>query len=61
MPTVQARAMRRAAEICGEDQLARRLGVTTRTVRFWMSGMAVPPGDVFLKVADILGDHALKK
>jgi DNA-binding transcriptional regulator YiaG len=61
MPTVQARAMRRAAEICGEEQLARRLGVTTRTVRFWMSGMAVPPGDVFLKVADILGDHALEK
>lgn len=60
MPTLYAQAMRRAAEICGEEALAHRLGVSQVRLHFWMDGLAVPPGDVFLKVADILGEHALE-
>lgn len=61
MPTVQVRAVRRAAEICGEEKLASRLGVSARQVRLWIRGLAVPPPDVFLKVVDVLLDHELKE
>lgn len=60
MPTLYARAIRPAAEILGEPELAARLGVTQTQLAFWMRGAAVPPGDVFLKVADILADLALE-
>jgi DNA-binding transcriptional regulator YiaG len=59
VPTLYARAIRRAAEITGEADLALQLGVTSAQLRFWIQGAAVPPGDAFLKVVDILGDHAL--
>jgi hypothetical protein len=61
VPTLYARAMRRAAEILGEPELAARLDVTEGKLRFWIQGAAEPPGDVFLKVADILGEHALEQ
>jgi hypothetical protein len=61
VPTLYALAMRRAAEILGESELAAHLSVTEVQLRWWMQGVAVPPGDVFLKVADILGDHTLEE
>ena len=59
MPTLYARALRRAAEILGDAELAARLGVTDFRLEIWLKGLAEPPGDVFLKVADILGEHSL--
>jgi hypothetical protein len=61
VPTLYARAVRRAAEILGESQLAARLGVSVVQLRFWTQGVTVPPGDVFLKVADILSEHSLEE
>jgi hypothetical protein len=59
--TLYARAVKRAVEIRGEEELAKELGVSTIKIRVWMSGISVPPPDVFLKVADILGEHALEE
>jgi DNA-binding transcriptional regulator YdaS (Cro superfamily) len=53
--------MRRAAEICGEEALARELGVTVTVLNVWLKGLAEPPADVFLKIADILGDFSLQE
>ena len=61
MPTLYARAVRRAAEICGEEALAGRLGITPKQLRYWMQGLAQPPADVFLAVADILGEQTLEE
>jgi hypothetical protein len=61
VPTLHARAMRRAAEIYGEEALARHLGVRPIQLAVWMSGAVAPPLEAFLKVADILGDHALRE
>jgi DNA-binding transcriptional regulator YdaS (Cro superfamily) len=61
VPRLYARAMRRAAEICGEEALARELGVTPTQLDVWLKGLAEPPADVFLKVADILGDFSLQE
>jgi hypothetical protein len=57
---VQARAVRRAAEIVGDDALAIRLGVSQERLRLWMQGLARPPESVFLQVVDIIGEHALQ-
>ncbi len=61
MPTLHARAIRRAAAIMGEGQLAAHLGVTVFKLEFWTKGLAVAPADVFLKVADILAEHSLEE
>jgi hypothetical protein len=61
VPTLYARAIGRAAQIIGDAGLAARLGVTEIQLRFWMQGVAEPPGDVFLKVAYILGEHSLEE
>ena len=61
MPTLYARAMRRAAEIIGVGSLATRLGVSQRQLELWMRGLAEPPADVFLKVADILGEKTVEE
>ena len=61
MPTVHARAIKRAAEICGEADLAHGLGVTRAQLQLWMRGLAVPPSDVFFKVVDILWDEAAEE
>ncbi len=61
MPTVHARAMRRAAELCGEEVLARRLGATPAQLGLWMRGLALPPDDVFLKLVDIIWEHAAEE
>jgi hypothetical protein len=61
LTTLHASALRRAAEIWGEEGLAKRLGVTLPVLRLWMAGRAELPGDAFLKVADLLGEHALQQ
>jgi hypothetical protein len=60
LPTVHARAVRRAAEILGDDALAVRLGVPEERLRLWIQGVVRPPDSVFLEVVDIIGDHALQ-
>jgi hypothetical protein len=60
LPTVQARAVRRAAEILGDDVLAVRLGVSHERLHLWMHGVVRPPESVFLQVVDIIGDHDLQ-
>ena len=61
MPTVHARAVRRAAEIFGERELAARLGVTPKQLVLWMQGLVLPPNNVFLEVVDIVSEHALRE
>jgi hypothetical protein len=61
LPTVHARAIKRAAEICGEHELASRLGVTHQQVLLWMQGATIPPDAVFLKIVDILSDRMVQE
>ena len=61
MPTVYARTLRRAAELLGgEGALAARLGVTKDELDLWLRNFVRPPNDVFLKAADIVGEHELR-
>ena len=61
MPTVYARTLRRAAELLGgEGALAARLGVTMHELDLWLRNLVRPPNDVFLKAADIVGEHELR-
>ena len=60
MPTLYARAMRRAADIVGVGALATRLSVSQRQLELWMRGLAEPPAEIFLKVADILGEKTVE-
>ena len=53
--------MGRAAQVCGERILADRLGVTSRQLELWMSGLGEPTADVFLKLADILDEQATEE
>ena len=53
--TVQARALRRAAEILGgKDKLRAALHVPMPSLEQWLEGQALPPMDVFLKAVDII-------
>jgi succinate dehydrogenase flavin-adding protein (antitoxin of CptAB toxin-antitoxin module) len=61
MPTVHSRALKRAAEICGEQELAVVLGVSDRELQYWIQGSAVPPERVFLQVVDMLSEYALQE
>ena len=61
MPTVQARAVKRAAELCGDDELAFQLGISIGELRLWTLGLAVPPDAVFLRVVDIISAHDLNE
>jgi hypothetical protein len=61
MPTVYARTLRRAAELVGgEAELAAQLGVTKKELDLWIRNFVRPPNDVFLKAADIVGEHELR-
>ena len=58
MPSVYARALRRAAEILGsEDRLASRLEVDAAQLGLWLKGMATPPTRVFLQAVDLIAAH----
>jgi len=62
VPTVYTRTLARAAEIVGgEEELARLLRVVPRRLSLWTRGVVAPPGDVFLKAADILSEHSVQE
>lgn len=62
LPTVHGQTLKRAAEIVGgEEALARRLQVSPNHLELWIRGLASPPDDVFLKAADIVGEHDLQQ
>jgi len=53
--SVHARALQRAAEVLGgKDELRKFLGATTPELDEWMTGVATPPTDVFLRVVDVI-------
>lgn len=47
-----------AALVGGEDELARRLGVTRAELDQWLSAEVRPPLSMFLKAVDIVHDAA---
>lgn len=58
MPTVHARALKRAAEILGGiDKLATFLNVPPFPLKFWIEGMDVPPLRAFLKAVDAIAEY----
>ena len=61
MPTVHARALRKAAEIFGEREPASDLGVTPEHLVRWMQGLELPPDSVFLRAVDILSEFTLRE
>jgi DNA-binding transcriptional regulator YdaS (Cro superfamily) len=62
VPTVYIRTLKRAAELVGsEEALARHLKVLPSHVELWIRGVVSPPGDVFLRAADIVSEHDLKQ
>ena len=55
MPTVYARALKRAAEIVGgREQLALHLNVLPSHLALWMDGAQPTPQDIFLKAVDLI-------
>lgn len=53
--TVQARALRRAADILGgKHRLRAALHVPMSQLERWLDGVGEPPMDVFLKAVDII-------
>ncbi len=53
--TLQARALRRAADILGgKDKLRATLRVPMASLEQWLAGKALPPMDVFLRAVDII-------
>jgi hypothetical protein len=56
--TVHSRALQRAAELLGgTEALGVYLGVTPTKLGIWMRGSIAPPGDVFVRVVDLLLEH----
>lgn len=50
--------LRRAVELIGQDELAGRIGVTTRLLEAWVRGDPAMPDGKLLVVAAILRDAA---
>lgn len=62
MPMVYIRTLKRAAELIGDEEaLARKLNVTPNHLTLWIRGVVSPPGDVFLKAADIVSEHEMQQ
>jgi hypothetical protein len=62
VPTVHARALKRAAEILGgSEQLAVQLGVVPSHLARWIEGTVPTPTDIFLKVVDLISEHDAPK
>ena len=58
--TVHSRAVERAARaLGGAQELANYLRTPVTTVNAWMTGAAPVPGDVFLKIVDLLVDRSM--
>jgi len=57
---VRTCAVRRAAEILGGSRALRTyLNASALVVGLWISGSAIPPTDVFLKVVDLIVEKDL--
>lgn len=65
LPTVYARALKRAAEIVGgREQLALHLNVVPSHLALWMDGEEPTPQHIFLKAVDLISEseqQSLKK
>ena len=61
MPTeIHRRAILRAIEISGDvEALAAHLRVPSTAVRLWANGTSPLPGDLFLRIVDLLLDRSL--
>lgn len=62
MPTqeVHRRALQRALELTGGvEPLAVYLKVPVNAVQFWLNGNSPLPGDVFLRIVDLVLDHSM--
>lgn len=58
LPTVYARALKRAAEIVGgAEQLAVQLRVVPSHLALWIDGSAPTPPDIFLRAVDLISEH----
>lgn len=59
MPTVHARAFRRAADILGgAEELAKVLHTPSFVVKLWMQGRGMAPLSAFFKAVDVIYQHA---
>jgi hypothetical protein len=57
---IHKRALQRAIDLAGGvDPLAKQLNVPSTAVRFWLNGSSPLPGDVFLKIVDLILDRSL--
>lgn len=57
MPTVYARALKRAAEIVGgREQLALHLNVVPSHLELWIDGVEPTPPHIFLKAVDLISE-----
>ena len=55
---IHRRALQRALELSGgAEPLARHLGVAPSAVRFWLNASSPLPGDIFLKIVDLVLEH----
>jgi transcriptional regulator with XRE-family HTH domain len=55
VPNVYARTLKSAAQLTGGDEeLARRLGVSRSELAAWMEGCGVPPLRTVLKAVDLI-------
>jgi hypothetical protein len=62
VPTVHARALKRAAEILGgRAQLAVHLRVVPSHLELWIDGTEPTPPDIFLKAVDLISEHEAPK
>ena len=58
MPTVHARALKRAIEILGGiDEFSRHAKVSAYDLALWIRGDGVPPMDAFLVAVDVICEH----
>ncbi len=58
MSTVQARPLKRAAQLVGGlEQLAYRLEVTPSHLALWVAATEPTPPNVFLKAVDVIQEH----
>ena len=59
---VRSLALRRAARILGGSRPLRTyLNVSAMVLAMWMSGVSVPPTDVFLKAVDLIVEADLDR
>jgi hypothetical protein len=59
---VYIRTLKRAAELIGDEEtLARKLKVAPNHLTLWIRGVVSPPGDVFLKAADIVSEYEIQQ